>query len=327
VATTQEKDQVLNQSAPDLSGENGGAHWSEEEAALMQVYTCNSCGGELVTDQNTVATHCPFCDNPVVLAGRLSGTLKPDLIIPFQLDKAFAKSAFRKHCEGKKLLPKRFSSEERLEDIKGVYIPFWLYDAEVDGAVWYDGYKSRTWYDTSYEYTEIKRYNVIRKWMFHFRKIPIDGSSKFPNDMMESIEPFDTSQAVNFQTAYLSGYMADRYDEGINLCALRATDRMTSSIEAFFPKSLPSYDSLKRSSSHIQMVKGKGSYALFPVWMLTTNWKGKKYTFAMNGQTGKFVGDLPIDRKAYWKWWGLWTLILSSGALLIPLLLNILGIL
>ena len=55
-------------------------------------------------------------------------------------------------------------------------------------------------------------------------------------------------------------------------------------------------------STTIRLSIGKAKYALYPVWLLNTSWRGKKYTFAMNGQTGKLVGDLPLDKSAYWKW-------------------------
>ena len=96
----------------------------------MNVFVCNSCGGEIITDPTTAATHCPYCGNPVVLMGRLAGDLKPDLVIPFQLDKKAAKEALQKHLKGKKLLPKLFKDENHLDEIKGVYVPFWLFDAE-----------------------------------------------------------------------------------------------------------------------------------------------------------------------------------------------------
>jgi DNA-directed RNA polymerase subunit RPC12/RpoP len=68
-------------------------------------YVCQSCGGEIVADEHTAATACPFCGNPVVMTGNVSGSLKPDLVIPFQVDKKAAKEALKKHYSGKRLLP------------------------------------------------------------------------------------------------------------------------------------------------------------------------------------------------------------------------------
>ncbi len=327
VSAMEEMDQVLDRPAQELQWESDQEQWSREEAEQLQVFVCNSCGGELVTDQNTAATHCPYCDNPVVLAGRLSGDLKPDLVIPFKLDKEAAKEALRKHCSGKRLLPKSFRSENRLEEIKGVYVPFWLFDADVEAKLQYKATKVRTWSDARYIYTETSHYNVVREGTLAFEKVPVDGSSQMPDDMMESIEPFDAGQAVDFQTAYLSGYLADRYDIGAEQSAKRANDRIKQSTENTFRDTVVGYSGVQTTRSDIHTDNGKAKYALYPVWMLTTQWQGKKYTFAMNGQTGKFIGDLPMDKGAYWRWWGIWTGILSAGSVLVWLLLRAMGIL
>ena len=85
--------------------EPAGSEWQEGEDNGLVSYVCNSCGGEIVADENTAATSCPFCGNPVVMMGRVSGMLKPDYVIPFKLDKKAAKAALTKHYSGKKLLP------------------------------------------------------------------------------------------------------------------------------------------------------------------------------------------------------------------------------
>ena len=323
-----EMDHILEQEIPEESvWEGADQTWDEDEAAQMQVFVCNSCGGELIADHTTAATHCPYCDNPVVLAGRLSGELKPDLIIPFRLDKEYAKDAFRKHCTGKKLLPKSFYSESRLEEIKGIYVPFWLFDADVDASITYKATRVRNWSDSRYIYTETSHYSVIREGSLGFRRIPVDGSSKMPDDMMESIEPFHSDQAVDFRTAYLSGYLADRYDVSADQSIDRANQRIKCSTEEVFRNTVHGYSTVTTTHSNIRAENGKTRYALYPVWMLTTNWGGKKYTFAMNGQTGKFVGDLPMSKSAYWKWWALWSGILSAGLLTILYILLRTGLL
>ena len=75
--------------------------FTDEETEGMSVYVCNSCGGEIVADENTGATSCPYCGNPVVLKGRFSGDLKPDYVIPFRLTKEDAIKALSKHVNKK----------------------------------------------------------------------------------------------------------------------------------------------------------------------------------------------------------------------------------
>lgn len=279
-----------------------GTEWNDGEADGMNVYMCKTCGGEIMTDGTTAATKCPYCDNPVVLGSKLAGDLKPDYVIPFKLDKKAAKEALKKHLSGKRLLPKVFKDENHIDEIKGVYVPFWLFDAHADANIRYRATKLRTWSDSDYIYTETSHYAAQRAGNISFENVPVDGSSQMPDDLMESIEPFDFSEAKDFQTAYLSGYLADRYDVSADDSVDRANSRVKKSTEDAFAATVEGYDSVIAENSSIQLNNGKSKYAMYPVWVLHTSWNGEKYLFAMNGQTGKFVGNLPVDKNAYWRY-------------------------
>ena len=278
--------------------------WEQGEESTLRSYVCNSCGGEIVCDENTAATSCPYCGNPVVMMGQVSGALKPDYVIPFKIDKKAAKEALQRHYKGKKLLPKIFKKENHIDEIKGVYVPFWLFDADADADVRYKATRVRTWSDSDYDYTETSYYSIGRSGDIGFDRVPVDGSSKMPDDLMESIEPFKFEDAVDFKTAYLAGYLADKYDVTAEQSIDRANERIKRSTEDAFASTVKGYHSVTTENSSIRLHNGKAKYALYPVWLLNTTWKGKKYLFAMNGQTGKFVGDLPVDNGLYFKWLG-----------------------
>lgn len=94
VEAMREHDEALQTEEPDqFFWQIPQEGWQQDEDANINVYCCNSCGGQIVAEETTAATHCPFCGNPVVLTGRLAGDLKPDYVIPFQLDQAAAKQA------------------------------------------------------------------------------------------------------------------------------------------------------------------------------------------------------------------------------------------
>ena len=279
-----------------------GQEWTEDETTGMRTYVCETCAGEIVGDANLGATACPFCGNPVVMKGQFAGDLKPDLVIPFKLDKKAAKEALRRHYNGKRLLPKVFKDENRIDEVKGVYVPFWLFEADANAQIRYRATRIRSWSDSNYDYTETQYYSVTRGGSLGFDWVPVDGSSKMADDLMESIEPFDLSGAVDFQTAYLSGYLADKYDVSAEESVERANARVRNTTENAFAATVRGYTTVTPVSTNIQLRNGKAKYALYPVWLLNTNWNGKKYTFAMNGQTGKLVGDLPLDKVAYRKW-------------------------
>lgn len=286
--------------------------WTEEDG-VFQVYTCNSCGGEILADETTAATHCPYCGNPVILTGRLSGGLRPDLVIPFRLDKKAAKDALRSHMSGKKLLPKLFREESHLEEIKGVYVPFWLFnaDAEADGR--YTATRSRTWSDSNYIYTETSHYSARRSGHMGFTAIPVDGAGKIPDELMESIEPFDVTQAKTFDSAYLSGYLANRYDVDAEASEERANSRIRESMETALQDTVRGYESVRTQEFGMKLHGAEAKYALFPVWLMTTAYRGKNYLFAMNGQNGRIAGDMPIDPGAWRRWLAIYSAAIGGG--------------
>jgi DNA-directed RNA polymerase subunit RPC12/RpoP len=279
-----------------------GGQWQDGETEGMHTYVCKSCGGEIIGDANTAATSCPFCGNPVVMQDQFSGSLRPDYVIPFKLDKKAAKNAYKKHLEGKRLLPKIFKDENHIDEIKGIYVPFWLFDADADASVRYRGTKVKYWSDRDFNYTRTSYYSILRDGAISYSHVPVDGSSRMDDDLMESIEPYDFKEAVDFQTAYLAGYLADKYDVDENQSVQRANERIRKSTEDTFRDTVRGYATVTTQSSSIRLLNGKAKYALYPVWILNTTWKGQKFVFAMNGQTGKMVGDLPVDKAALWRW-------------------------
>lgn len=279
-----------------------GGQWQEGETAGMRVYSCQSCGGEIVAEESTGAATCPFCGNRVVMKGQFEGDLKPDYIIPFKLDKKDAKAAYHRHLKGKVFLPPVFRQENHIDEIKGVYVPFWLFDGDVDADICYDAQRVRRWEKDDMEYTECTFYKLHRAGKISFQHIPADGSRKMDDTLMESIEPYNFEEAVPFETPYLAGYVADRYDVGAQECISRAKERIKRSTQTSFQDTVENYSSVQVADSRISILKSEYSYALYPVWLLNTKWQGKKYTFAMNGQTGKMVGDLPFDKKAFQKY-------------------------
>lgn len=274
--------------------------WSSDEG--YAVYNCSSCGAELIADAATAAMHCPYCDNPIILKDRLSGQLKPDYIIPFKLDKESAKAALREHLCGKKLLPKVFSSENHLDEVKGIYVPFWLFSATADATASYSMETVRMWSDLHYNYTETRHFSGMRRGLASFENVPVDGSEDIADNLMESIETFDFSDAVPFRSEYLAGFFANRYDVGAEAAIGRAAERMSESAVSALRDSVTGYDTVTQTSGSAEMKNTRVKYALYPVWILNTTWRGEKYMFAMNGQTGKFVGNLPMDRLSYWKY-------------------------
>ena len=279
-----------------------GGHWSQEEAAHLRAYICPSCSAELVCDDTTAATSCPYCGNPTVLPGRFSGMLRPDFVIPFRLDKAAALAALKAHYKGKRFLPKAFLQENHLEEIKGIYVPFWLFDVDSQVEMQWLGKIRHSHSDGNEEVTTTEHYHIIRQGSIAFQMVPVDGASNMPDAHMDAIEPFDYGDLRDFSTSYLPGFLANKYDMDQRTCSQRAHQRIRASAEGAVTATVGGYSSLEIKHSRISLEEGPVKYALFPVWMLSTRWKEKSFLFAMNGQTGKLIGDLPVDKGRFWKW-------------------------
>ncbi len=263
-------------------------------------YSCNNCGGEIICEPTTAATTCPYCDSPVVLSKKVTGTLCPDYVIPFQYNKEQAKLAMQKHFKGKLLLPNDFKNGHKLEDIRGVYVPFWLFDCEADATIRFKATKVRSWSDRRYRYTKTSYYKLLRDGTLQFDKVPVDGSKQMDNTYMEAIEPYDYSKLVAFEPGYLAGYVADRYDVDANAAIPRANQRIKNSTVEQLKSTARGYNTCVTEEVKMNYNKQKTHYALLPVWMLHTTYRGKKYVFAMNAQTEKFIGELPMSVGKFW---------------------------
>ncbi len=267
------------------------------DAEGMRSYSCPSCGAELLCDAVTAATSCPYCGNPTVIPGQFAGDLKPDFIIPFRLSREDAIAALKKHYGKKPLLPKAFSEKNHIAEIKGVYVPFWMFDGRAEGSVTFDATRVHKRRSGGYEITETEHFDVWRSGTLSFEKVPVDASSRMPDDYMDSIEPYDYSELKPFSKAYLPGFLADKYDVSAEDCFARADERCSSSFVSALEGTVTGYTSCTKSTSDIRLCRGSVHYALMPVWLLNTKWKEENFLFAMNGQTGKLVGRLPVSIK------------------------------
>ena len=227
--------------------------------------------------------------------------LRPDFIIPFKKTKDEAVAALKRFYRGHWLLPKTFTVNNRIEDVQAMYVPFWLFNAKVTASA---SFRAE---DDSYLETEDERivetrvYQCNRTGQLTFNRIPVDGSKKINDLYMESIEPFDYSQIVPFNSAYFAGCLADKYDVDAEAAVPRADSRLEKSSFDLLSNTVVNHQRRTLEGGFVHKDEDSVEYAMAPVWILTTRYQDKPYTFMMNGQTGRFVGSLPYDKvKSYW---------------------------
>ena len=311
-------DELANTPQEDTSWDESMVQaFTGEEKKGVKIYSCDSCGGEIICEETTSSTVCPYCGNNLLVAKELKGDLRPNYVIPFMLDKDQTMASLKKFFKKKPLLPGSFSKDNVVEEIKPLYVPFWLFDAEVNGTVRFKGETTRRWSDSNYDYKETKYYSIFRGGQIAFDHVPVDGSKKMEDKLMESIEPYNFGDAKDFNVAFLAGIGADRYDVSKDETFNRATVRFREGTVQAFQNDIHGYDNVTVEDSNLQFSNTNACYALYPVWILNTKWKEKSFRFAINGQTGKTAGNLPISVPKSILFWTLFFVVgIGIGALI-----------
>lgn len=260
-------------------------------------YNCPDCGAEIVADEATSATFCLYCGSTAILKDKLSGKFKPDLIIPFKTEKELAVEKFIGLRKGRPFMPKSFNDKKNIEKIRGLYVPFWLYKTSVNGGIRAKGTRVTTWAVGDTHYTKTDYYDLERQGVSSYERIPVDGSTRFDNDIMNTIEPFDYKEFVPFNPAYLSGFLAEKYDIDSEGAFKDASDRAINSAKDIMLSDMHGYATKNIVENNLSAKLESSEYALLPVWMVNVKYQDKYYLFAMNGQTGEFIGNIPLDKK------------------------------
>lgn len=277
-----------------------GAQWDESDGACL--FVCKSCGGEIICEKETAATVCPYCDNPALAESQLTGAFKPDIVVPFAVKREQAGGILERFCKKKLLLPRAFRKQNKMESLKGVYVPYWLFRCDTKARFVYSATRKTTWHSGDYKYIRTSYYRLYRRGGMGFDDIPVDASVSMDNTLLESIEPFSLADAVPFSDAYLAGYFANRYDDTAEHCAERAKERVDESMAAAMRRTVHGYLTVTVKSSDVLLTSNEIRYALLPVWFMNTRFRDKNYTFVINGQTGKMSGKLPISRVGVAAW-------------------------
>jgi hypothetical protein len=283
----------------DTDEQSNHSTFGENEATE---YHCKNCGAVLITDAQTTATTCSFCGAGVVLGDRLTGSLAPAKVIPFSINKEQAQEAFRKWCRKGLLTPSDFMTADRIKNISGIYVPFWLYDLNGRGELDATCTRVRTYTMGEWIYTETKYYHVYRKVDLNYSRIPCDASKKMEDGMMDKLEPYEYNNLKEFNMPYLAGYIAEKYDFNDEEMLPRIKQRASSYVDNYINSTIGGYTTVNVHQKFINILKRKAEYTLMPVWMVYYDYKKADHIFAMNGQTGKVVGRPPLSAAKIAAW-------------------------
>lgn len=291
----------------------------EEDNTNYVSYRCENCGAEIITDEETAATFCLYCGNTAILKNKLSGKFAPNYVIPFKVPKEKAIEAFKGLSKGRPFVPKDFNNENNIEKIKGLYVPFWLFDVNVAGSLNYDATHVTSWSSGDVVYTKKDFYKVFRTGSMNFINIPADGSTRFDDKIMNSIEPFNFNDLVPYNHAYLSGFFAEKYDTEADAVAGIACNRAKETAKDTMYNDSYGYSTKIITENSLTPQVTEHKYVLLPVWMVNVKYQNKYYIFAMNGQTGEFIGNIPLDMKKVI----LWTILIFLGVFALVIIISL----
>ncbi len=262
----------------------------ETDESRMQEFICNSCGATVITDENTAASFCCYCGSPALAGHRLRREFKPDFIIPFKLTREQAEEKFLEWGRTNKYIPKGFMDKDNIKKLTPLYVPFWLVDATC----------SAYFYGTGLIYDNVDRiktaFSVERDITFCVKRVPFVGAKKMNRLLMEAVEPFDYSEMVPYNDAYLPGFYAERYNLTPSDMAQNVIWRLESYARQSCEALSTQYDDLNLADGFTDITDCKYSYALLPVWFLNYEEDGVYHGFAINGQTGEACGKLPYSK-------------------------------
>ena len=267
------------------------------EQTHLASYNCNSCGAEVVTDDTTTSTFCYYCHNPVILSDRLTGSFQPNKMIPFTIDKDKAKKTFLEWASKNTFVPKEFYSKSQLEKMTGIYLPYWWADYKVDVEYVGQAENIRTWQSGNTQYSETKEYQVVRKGVIDINNVEELAFTKIDENLLNGIAPYNESEAVPFSMPYLSGFFAEQHNISKEEILPKIEEQVDKYTKTLIKDTVNEFNITREQKNEMNVISKKMNYTLLPAWILTYIYNDKTYVFAVNGQTGKSFGELPLNDK------------------------------
>lgn len=262
----------------------------------MSVYECKNCGGEIVTLKTTMATICPYCGEAVSITSKSAGAFRPELCIPFKKKKKAAMQIYKKYVDRSFLTPKKFKQENTLEKCQGLFAPFYLHTIDDHAKHRFEGERVSYRKSGDDRVTTHRVYELVMDASGRFERVPTDGSVRIDDAMMEAIEPFNYSECEAYNPAYMAGFAAEQTDDDKSRLDARAVARIEDGMRIKAQQAFSDYSTVTLKNESNDISNHTSEYVMMPVWLLNVNHNGKKYTYAINGQSGKITGKLPLDK-------------------------------
>ncbi len=267
------------------------------------VYQCHSCGGEIIINGTEASTRCIYCGNSNVVFSRIARHKRPQLIIPFKLTKEEAVAEVRKRFKKGMFIPREIKNF-KVDNVRGIYIPYWIVDCDHKASVVIQGQVS------SGKHTRTVFYG--RAGRMSLKRLPLDASKMLSDESSARLEPYNLGAIKPFDEDYLLGFYSNISD--ITYGDLRSAANMRAS-EYFNQYAIADVKGASGKKvcqqAHVTAINYDNlNYAMFPAWFVTYYYKGQHNTILVNGQSGKIVCGVPWNKVLFY------TLLIIAGIVL-----------
>lgn len=282
----------------EVASRQAGIVSTERDMYDTKEFTCPQCGATILSDANTAGTFCSYCGTSVFFKERAVQMKAPTYIIPFQKTQDEAEKIYNNLIKKSLFAPNYMKMDEDKSKLRGIYMPYWVYETERTTPVISTGQKSHR----SGDYIIHENYRFTTPVRAHSNGASFDASSAFSDDLSQAIAPYTFNQSQDFASGYLSGFYVDTADVDASVYDYQAKEVIAANIIQTMGKktNLNAYGAMptmENVSDGVKVDKAEMSY--FPVWFYATERKGKVSYAVINGQTGKVAADIPIDYGKY----------------------------
>ncbi len=281
---------------------------------------CQSCRAVMVFAPERVGQNCEFCGSPALVAyEEIKAPIRPLSLLPFTIDLGAAREALRRWWGRQWLAPTRLRRRALIDTARGLYIPYWTFDAAVH-CPWEA--EAGYYYYVNVEGRDSQRRRVVRqerrvRWEaasgvldHRFDDELVPGTQGIPHDLLRQIEPFPTGDLVPYDTAFLSGHVVEHYQVVLFEAAKASQDQMHARLVELCAGQVPG-DTHRNLRIHPQYSGQTFKHILVPVYLLTYLFGRTAYQVLVNGSTGTVAGGRPYS---FWKIAGLVLLALVIAA-------------
>ena len=277
--------------------------WQTERITVQ----CQSCKAVSVFAPDRVAQRCEFCGSPAIVPyEEIKSPIRPQSLLPFRVADTSVREQIRRWYKSKWLAPNALKSRALVDTVKGVYIPYWTFDAKVvcpwEAEAGHYYYTTETYRDNkgNMQTRQVRhvRWEPASGLVKHFfDDEPIPGTRGVNQALLKQVEPFPTNELVAYDRSFLSGFVVEHYQVVLLEAAQASEASMTQKLEAMCAAEVPG-DTYRNLVIHPTFSDRTFKHILVPIWLLTYTYGARVFHVLVNGSTGRMAGEYP---KSFWK--------------------------